>query len=66
MDKSPHASDFVTGNGLRLHYLDWGGSALCNDSASRSPDEYGQPFNHCECHEVETNPFNDAISFHEF
>jgi pimeloyl-ACP methyl ester carboxylesterase len=26
MDKSPHTSDFVTVNGIRLHYLDWGGS----------------------------------------
>ena len=26
MDKSPHASSFVTVNGVRLHYLDWGGS----------------------------------------
>jgi pimeloyl-ACP methyl ester carboxylesterase len=25
MDQSPHTSDFVTVNGLRLHYLDWGG-----------------------------------------
>jgi len=25
-DKSPHKSDFVTVNGVRLHYLDWGGS----------------------------------------
>jgi pimeloyl-ACP methyl ester carboxylesterase len=24
-DKSPHKSDFITVNGLRLHYLDWGG-----------------------------------------
>jgi non-heme chloroperoxidase len=26
MDTSPHKSDFVTVNGVRLHYLDWGGS----------------------------------------
>jgi pimeloyl-ACP methyl ester carboxylesterase len=26
VDKSPHKSDFVTVNGVRLHYLDWGGS----------------------------------------
>jgi len=26
MDKSPHKSDFVNVNGIRLHYLDWGGS----------------------------------------
>ena len=26
MDKSPHTSNFVTVNGIRLHYLDWGGS----------------------------------------
>jgi pimeloyl-ACP methyl ester carboxylesterase len=26
MDKSPHQSDFVNANGIRLHYLDWGGS----------------------------------------
>ena len=26
MDKSPHKSDFVSVNGIRLHYLDWGGS----------------------------------------
>jgi non-heme chloroperoxidase len=26
MDHSPHKSDFVTVNGIRLHYLDWGGS----------------------------------------
>ena len=26
MDKSPHSSSFVTVNGIRLHYLDWGGS----------------------------------------
>jgi len=26
MDKSPHKSDFVQVNGIRLHYLDWGGS----------------------------------------
>jgi hypothetical protein len=25
MDKSPHKSDFVKVNGIRLHYLDWGG-----------------------------------------
>lgn len=25
MDHSPHKSDFVTVNGIRLHYLDWGG-----------------------------------------
>jgi non-heme chloroperoxidase len=25
MDKSPHTSNFVTVNGIRLHYLDWGG-----------------------------------------
>lgn len=24
-DESPHKSDFVTVNGVRLHYLDWGG-----------------------------------------
>ena len=26
MDKSPHKSDFVSVNGINLHYLDWGGS----------------------------------------
>ena len=26
MDNSPHKSDFVTVNGIRLHYLDWGGT----------------------------------------
>ena len=26
MDTSPHKSDFVNVNGVRLHYLDWGGS----------------------------------------
>ena len=26
MDKSPHKSDFVNVNGIRLHYLDWGGN----------------------------------------
>jgi non-heme chloroperoxidase len=26
MDKSPHKSDFVNVNGIKLHYLDWGGS----------------------------------------
>src|ERR1044071_9600060 len=25
MDKSPHKSDFVHVNGIKLHYLDWGG-----------------------------------------
>lgn len=25
-DPSPHASGFVTANGIRLHYLDWGGT----------------------------------------
>lgn len=25
MDRSPHKSDFVKVNGVRLHYLDWGG-----------------------------------------
>ena len=25
MDTSPHKSDFVDVNGIRLHYLDWGG-----------------------------------------
>ena len=25
MDKSPHTSNFVAANGIRLHYLDWGG-----------------------------------------
>jgi pimeloyl-ACP methyl ester carboxylesterase len=25
MDTSPHSSDFVNVNGIRLHYLDWGG-----------------------------------------
>jgi pimeloyl-ACP methyl ester carboxylesterase len=26
MDKSSHKSDFVTVNGIKLHYLDWGGN----------------------------------------
>ena len=26
MDKSPHKSDFINANGIRLHYLDWGGN----------------------------------------
>ena len=26
-DPAPHKSGFVTANGIRLHYLDWGGSA---------------------------------------
>ncbi len=26
MDTSPHQSDFVNVNGIRLHYLDWGGN----------------------------------------
>jgi pimeloyl-ACP methyl ester carboxylesterase len=26
MDRSPHKSDFVNANGIKLHYLDWGGS----------------------------------------
>jgi len=26
MDKSPHKSDFVNVNGIRLHYLDWSGN----------------------------------------
>jgi len=26
MDKSPHKSDFISVNGIKLHYLDWGGS----------------------------------------
>jgi len=26
MDRSPHKSDFVEVNGIRLHYLDWGGN----------------------------------------
>ncbi|MBP1693720.1 MAG: hypothetical protein H6Q37_1603 [Chloroflexi bacterium] len=26
MDTSPHKSDFVKVNEIRLHYLDWGGS----------------------------------------
>jgi len=26
MDKSPHKTDFVSVNGINLHYLDWGGS----------------------------------------
>ncbi len=25
-DKSPHKSGFVTANGIKMHYLDWGGS----------------------------------------
>jgi non-heme chloroperoxidase len=25
VDKSPHKSGFITANGIRLHYLDWGG-----------------------------------------
>jgi pimeloyl-ACP methyl ester carboxylesterase len=25
IDKSPHKSGFITANGVRLHYLDWGG-----------------------------------------
>ena len=25
MDSSPHKSDFVSVNGIKLHYLDWGG-----------------------------------------
>jgi len=25
MDQSPYKSDFVNVNGIRLHYLDWGG-----------------------------------------
>jgi len=25
-DKSPHKVGFITVNGVRLHYLDWGGS----------------------------------------
>ena len=24
-DKSPHKTEFITVNGVRLHYLDWGG-----------------------------------------
>ena len=28
MDQSPHRSDFVDLNGIRLHYLDWGGNGL--------------------------------------
>jgi pimeloyl-ACP methyl ester carboxylesterase len=28
VDKSPHKSEFVNANGIRLHYLDWGGSGL--------------------------------------
>lgn len=27
MDPSPHKSDFVSVNGIRLHYLDWGGNS---------------------------------------
>jgi pimeloyl-ACP methyl ester carboxylesterase len=27
MDKSPHKSDLVVANGIKLHYLDWGGSS---------------------------------------
>ncbi len=26
MDTSPHKSDFVNVNNIRLHYLDWGGN----------------------------------------
>jgi hypothetical protein len=26
MNTSPHKSDFAYVNGIRLHYLDWGGS----------------------------------------
>ena len=26
MDISPHKSDFVQVNGIKLHYLDWGGN----------------------------------------
>src|SRR5574339_196309 len=26
MDASPHKSDFVNVNGMKLHYLDWGGA----------------------------------------
>lgn len=26
MDRSPHKSDFVCVNGIKLHYLDWGGN----------------------------------------
>ena len=26
VDKSPHKTGFVTVNGVRLHYLDWGGA----------------------------------------
>ena len=26
MDTSPHSSSFITVSGIRLHYLDWGGS----------------------------------------
>jgi pimeloyl-ACP methyl ester carboxylesterase len=26
MDQSPHKSDFVNANGIKLHYLDWGGN----------------------------------------
>ena len=26
IDKSPHKSGFVTANGIKMHYLDWGGS----------------------------------------
>ena len=25
-DKSPHKSEFVTANGIKMHYLDWGGT----------------------------------------
>src|SRR4051812_29809942 len=25
-DKSPHKAGFITANGVRLHYLDWGGA----------------------------------------
>ena len=24
-DKSPHETEFITANGIKLHYLDWGG-----------------------------------------
>jgi hypothetical protein len=44
IDKSPHQTKFITVNGVRLHYLDWGGNGetLPTARADGLPDYSGR------------------------
>ena len=44
MDTSPHTSDFVNVNGIRLHYLDWGGDGPVLSVSNRT-GQYAQHHN---------------------